>query len=124
MNQIRHRLKAIGRRSAAAFCAACFLFFLISSAPHRVHHFFEQVGAGGEQAGDHDHAPADQHKRRSNDSNCVFQISASRCHLGLAWQTSAEPPPLRIAALDFSGDLGRAGDFRPAVFHIRAPPLA
>src|SRR5688572_915747 len=37
------RLQSVGNRSkACVLLAVAFLFFVLSSAPHRVHHFFEQ----------------------------------------------------------------------------------
>jgi hypothetical protein len=124
MRIIRHRFRFIMTRGAPALWAASFLFFLIYSQPHRVHHFFEQFPAAHQQDNNHHHPSRDHHNRRTNDSNCVFQVSASRCHLGLAAQVSPEPPPIWISPIKFSGTTTQTTDFRPAVFHIRAPPLA
>lgn len=124
MKEIRYQFSFIRLRGAPVLWAASFLFFLIYSQPHRVHHFFEQFPAAHQPADDHHHAPTDHHNRRSNDSNCVFQVSASRCHLGLVSQVSPEPPPIWIGQIKFSRTISQTADFRPAVFHIRAPPLA
>jgi len=121
MKEIRHSSRSNITRGAPVLWAAAFLFFLIYSAPHQVHHLLEQFPAAHQQ-GD-DHPTTDHHNRRSNDSNCVFQVSASRCHLGLAAQLSPEPPPIWITPVEFSRTISEAADFRPAVFHIRAPPL-
>jgi hypothetical protein len=124
MKETRHRFKVVMMRGAPVLWVASFLFFLIYSQPHRVHHFFEQFPEAHQQADNHHHPATDHHNRRSNDANCVFQVSASRCHLNLAAQVSPEPPPLWISPVDSPRAISQTADFRPAVFHIRAPPLA
>ena len=86
MKPMALRPRPLITRSASALWAASFLFFLLYSAPHQVHHFFDQFPQAHQHDADHEHAPTDRNNRSAADSNCVFQVSASRCHLGLAWQ--------------------------------------
>jgi hypothetical protein len=124
MNESGHRANSRISKYAAALWAASFLFFLLYSAPHQVHHVFEQLPQAHHHDADRDHTTGNQHNRSSTDSNCVFQISASRCHLGFTSPiTSASLPVLLGLLTDFLPiDSGAAT--LTAAFHIRAPPLA
>jgi hypothetical protein len=108
----------------SALWAASFLFFLIYSAPHQVHHFFEQFPQAHHHDSDHEHPNNDRKHSPSTDTNCVFQISASRCHLGLAWQIAPALLPILVRPLPFFHTAPGGANLRPAAFHIRAPPLA
>jgi hypothetical protein len=123
MNRIDHRHSLVIHRSAAALWAASFLFFLLYSAPHQVHHFFEQLPKANYHGND-EHQNTDRDGRSSTEPNCVFQISASRCHLGLAWQVAPVLWSLLVSPLAFVQAVTNTTNFRPASFQIRAPPLA
>lgn len=124
MAHLIHRRGSTIRRLGSAFWAASFLFFLLYSAPHQVHHVFEQLSHAHHYDADHDRSTGNRDNRSSSDANCVFQVSASRCHLGLAWHVAPALLPVLIGALtDFHTTAGESTNFA-AVFHIRAPPLA
>jgi hypothetical protein len=120
MKSVPHPSRLFTTRSAAALWASCFLFFLIYSAPHRVHHFFEQFPQAHHPDGDHKHSGTS----KENDSNCAFQVSASRCHLGLAWQITPASLPVFIQALTVFHATDSGLNFLPTGFQIRAPPVA
>jgi hypothetical protein len=108
-------------RSAYSLGAATLLFFILYTAPHRVHHFFERIqSASHEDSGDH-HNSEQPNKSRA-ESDCVFQVSANRCALS----TTAPFQPLALTRLVqelfFSNDSQRPISFSTATFHIRAPP--
>ncbi|HEY7218469.1 MAG TPA: hypothetical protein VH985_08745 [Candidatus Binatia bacterium] len=108
----------------SAFEAAAFLFFLLYSAPHQVHHFFDQFP--NEHHHDTNHGPShgDRDNRSSTDTNCAFQASASRCHLGMAWQIAPASLLIWVQTLPIVHTADSGFHFLPAAFHIRAPPLA
>jgi hypothetical protein len=101
-----------------------FLFFLLYSAPHQVHHIFKQLPQAHRDNTGHDHSGNDRQDRSSTDSNCVFQISASRCHLGLAANIVPALLPILIRPLDGFRSADDGSSNLAAEFHIRAPPLA
>jgi hypothetical protein len=100
--------------------AAAFLFFVLYSAPHRVHHLFENLPSS--QNGHHETAPVatsseghehehDHHsgpdssdpRRSSTESDCIAQSVAQNSHLsfhqpleidyhGLETKAQADPP--------------------------------
>jgi hypothetical protein len=124
MKSIHQRPTAIRWRASAAFWAASFLFFLIYSAPHQVHHFFDQSSKADHHDADHEHQNTDRNSGSSSDSRCAFQISASRCHLGLAWQVAPALLPILVRPFIVFQAVDNDANFRLAAFHIRAPPLA
>jgi len=124
MKPVAHRPRPLITRSASALWAASFLFFLIYSAPHQVHHFFDQVPQAHRHDADHEHAPTDRNNRSATDSICVFQVTASRCHLGLAWQVIPSSLPILVRPVTFFPPADSGTHLRPAPFHIRAPPVA
>src|SRR5439155_25755937 len=68
-------------RLASLATSALFVFFLIYSTPHQVHHFFDQHKApDGGSTVDRD-LQCERHKPNSQDTNCVFQIVTKSCHL-------------------------------------------
>jgi hypothetical protein len=115
---------SIVSRGAAALWAASLLFFLAYSAPHQVHHFFDQFPQTHQHDSDHERPPAGHHDRPSTDSNCVFQAAASRCYVGLAWQVIPAWLPTLVRPFTVFQAIGNVANFRPDAFHIRAPPLA
>ena len=111
-------------RGLGALCTATFLFFLIYTAPHRVHHFFDQAGPlSHARAGEHSR-DADRPSPARDDTDCVFQASASRC----AASITAEPPTLpsvkRYLSFAVPVDHRFSHRFVAAPFQSRAPPLA
>jgi hypothetical protein len=124
MKSIRQRLTAIRWRASAALWAASCLFFLIYSTPHQVHHFFDQSSKADQQHDGHEHQNTDHNGRSSTESNCVFQVSASRCHLGLAWQVAPALLPILVRPFIVFQAVDNDANFRPAPLQIRAPPLA
>ena len=104
--------------------AASFLFFLFYSAPHRVHHFFDQVRpASHATSGDH-HDKTDQQNKAPNASDCVFQASANRCAFGLTAQTQPLGQTLLFQGIVDFRDITNQSQYLASVFHIRAPPKA
>ncbi|HEY7715150.1 MAG TPA: hypothetical protein VIE90_11615 [Candidatus Binatia bacterium] len=116
--------------------AAAFWFFLAVSAPHRVHHFFEQVPAASEypaaeiQSHDHvhgdDHNPADhdrrQRQRPLQQRDCVILFAAQNAHASVVQSfnftvrecaRTRDPEPIFATTVSFN----------PAPFSQRAPPL-
>jgi hypothetical protein len=74
MDIFSHRFRSLLTRSASAFWAASFLFFLLYSAPHRVHHFFEQFPqAAHHHDSDHEHPNNGGGHGSPNAPKCVFQ---------------------------------------------------
>lgn len=124
MNEPGHRTTSRISKFAASLWAASFLFFLLYSAPHQVHHVFEQSPQAHHHDGDHHHPTSNRHHRSSTDSHCVFQISASRCHLGLTANVVPSVLPILIGLLTDFHSTGGASTNLIATFHIRAPPLA
>jgi hypothetical protein len=117
-------------RYGGACCAlaALLLFFVLYSAPHRVHHAFEQGplapvahaqdAATSERRGhEHDHEPTP-----SQPTDCAAQLAAQNTHF-------ASPPLIEISL----STIGRmrsdrppslcAASFNPSPFSQRAPPL-
>jgi hypothetical protein len=123
MNSIGHR-PSKRKSCAAVLYAAAFLFFLVYTTPHRVHHLFEQVSPADQQHADDHHKHSGHQNKSANESDCVFQTSVNRCAFGLTPLFQ----PLTLAHLiqdvvDFP-DTNRPQQFLSAPFQIRAPPKA
>jgi hypothetical protein len=69
------------KRSAALGFASLFALFLVSAQPHRVHHFFEQLGPA------HDHGATDS--KRGGHSNRPDKTAPTQCFLQAASQHCA-----------------------------------
>lgn len=129
------RLRSVGTRGKAhLLLAVAFLFFVLYSAPHRVHHFFEQTplalanNVGGPDADNSAHEAGHSHggvpkAPRTNSADCAV--------LSLAQNAHAFTPPLlalslQVIACAHVGDLTvfSADSFNPSPFSQRAPPLA
>jgi hypothetical protein len=123
LNARAHRRSRI-IRSAYALCAASFLFFLIYTAPHRVHHIFDQFEAADRHGARDHHSKSERRDPSSSDSNCVFQVSANRCAVG----PTPLIQPLTLAQfvqrLLVFQEKTRPRQFLSAAFPIRAPPKA
>jgi len=127
------KLNSASMRGLYLSIVVAFSFFLASSAPHRVHHLFDQYPAadtataakhahdhsqGGEQP-DHHH-----HKRRNPQSTDCFVLTlAENVHASVVQSFSFTPVEL---AVTYQQDrvFGTAFAFNPAPFSQRAPPLA
>ena len=118
-----HKLSRLSR-GAYALLTASFLFFILYSAPHRVHHFFDQAQEVSQRdTGDH-HDNTDHQNKAPSDSDCVFQVSANRCAFGVTAQFQPLTLTKLVHDLMIFHDTTRAQQFLTAAFHIRAPPKA
>lgn len=123
MNALRNKTCSL-IRGLSALCAASFLFFLFYTAPHRVHHFFEQARPLSHASADDHHGNSDKPNQAPDAADCVFQASANRSADAL----SAEFQPLAtiwchqsvVVPLDHQ----YPHQFISAPFHSRAPPVA
>jgi hypothetical protein len=109
-------------RVASALWAATFLFFLLYTAPHRVHHFFEQAQTANHHHSDHDHPTSDRQDKSAADSNCPFQASVNRCDIGLGAQSEPPAPVLFVQGAIFSYATASHDRYLPVSLQIRAPP--
>ena len=108
-------------RSAHILCAVSLLFFIVYTAPHRVHHFFDQARAAShEDSGDH-HNTGQPNKSRA-ESDCVFQVSANRCAVNATAQVQPLPLARLVQDLFVFYDTNRPQQYHAATFQIRAPP--
>jgi hypothetical protein len=118
------------RGRARVAVAAAFLFFVLYSAPHRVHHFFEQgpvaAAQDNNQAWHRDPSAANghDHERESpqpKPTDCAAQLAAQNTHF-------AAPSPIAfpfreiIRAQSEIGVVTWAATFNPSPFSQRAPP--
>jgi hypothetical protein len=111
---------------------AAFGFFLAASAPHRVHHFFEQFPAAehsvaAEQTHDHtdttEHSHSDHHKRpTSKPADCFVLSVAQNAHASLV-QTFAFVAVEHAVTHQVDPAITEASSFNPSPFSQRAPPL-
>jgi hypothetical protein len=111
--------------------AAAFLFFLVGSAPHRVHHFFEQgtlapqsaVVTHSHDAGEddpgHPHAP----QAPGNAPDCAVQSLAQNAHAAAPSLGALPLEEFACARIEHLA-VARAASFNPSPFSQRAPPLA
>jgi hypothetical protein len=124
MNDNHYRSLSTIARSLSALYAASFLFFLLYSAPHRVHHFFDQVQPASHANSSHHHDENDRRDSAPNAADCVFQAAANRCADGLG----AEFEPLATVwhrrAVVVPLDHQYPHPFVSASFQSRAPPIA
>jgi len=109
-------------RGAYALCTVSFLFFLLYSSPHRVHHFFEQTQASSHEDG-HNHSNRDGQKTPPNEPTCVFQASVNRCAIGPTAQIELLALTHVIENISVSHENTDQHEFLAAAFQIRAPPI-
>ena len=132
-------LKVRGKTRLAL--AAAFLFFLLYSAPHRVHHLFEELGVlpkssddAGSPTAPHDHPiqnsahknTGHEHDHSSGGSakaDCVAQAVAQNFHLAPAQAIEVSYPKLESETQP-TDTLTWHYHFRPSPFSQRAPPPA
>lgn len=117
-----HRANSSIIKYAAALWAASFVFFLVYSAPHRVHHFFEQAPAASHNHAHDDHDQQKHDQKTPNSSDCVFQVSASRCAANLTEPVGMPAPieSLETFAAFIANSSPQSSVNTP--FQIRAPP--
>jgi hypothetical protein len=121
-----NRLKdknSLTARSAYALCAVSLLFFIVYTAPHRVHHFFDQVQSANHDRSD-EHHKREQPNKSGAETDCVFQLSANRCALSTTAPFQALALTRLVQDLFISHDSHRPISFSTAAFHIRAPPIS
>ena len=111
-------------RGAYALCATSFLFFLLYSAPHRVHHVFEQIEAANHRAAHGHHDESKPRNNSANESDCVFQAAANRCAIGPMAQIQPLTVIQFVQHLFVSKETPHLRQFLSAAFPIRAPPTA
>ena len=111
-------------RGLYSFWVASFLFFLFYSAPHRVHHFFDQVRPASHALSRDQHDETDRGDNVPNGSDCVFQAAANRCAFGLTGETLALAQTLLVQGIVVFHDTTNQSQYLASVFHIRAPPKA
>jgi hypothetical protein len=115
MSDVIRRI-SFSRQSLAAVNIFFLLYFLAASAPHRVHHFLEQVPSSQDTDHTHDHAPP-----APKQSDCAVQSAAQHSHL--ASTQLVEVPFLAFAlAHNQARGLVRASSFNPSPCSQRAPP--
>jgi hypothetical protein len=110
--------------------AFALLFFLIASAPHRVHHFFEQVPLAEESQiayrGTHDHGSGHDHNQKpapaSRENNCVV-LSAAQHSYAAAVELYGIKTPDSITHYRQEPKLEKASVFNFSPCSQRAPPL-
>jgi len=124
MKILAHRSQPLITRCVSALWAASFLIFLVYSAPHQVHHSFEQLPKAHHHNGDHEHPKHGTDRGSSAETKCVFQLSASRCHVGLAWQVASVSLWLLAGPLPLLDLIDSYSTHPSATVQIRAPPFA
>ena len=112
------------RRASYLAVGGLFLFFLVYSTPHRVHHLFDGYQSADHQNDGDRHSRPDRRQPINGDSTCIFQSVVSRCHayFTLLAQFSALP----VLTNEFTELHQSSGYHRffPNAFQIRAPPSA
>jgi hypothetical protein len=104
------------------------LFFILYSAPHRVHHAFEEgplapvprsqsAPASNHPGDEHDHEP-----KSSQQSDCAARLAAQNTHFASAPLTLVPLSAIACMRSD-PGPTQRATPFNPSPFSQRAPPL-
>jgi hypothetical protein len=110
-------------RFAYLATSAFFLFFLIYSTPHRVHHFFDEHKAQrGSTAEQYPEGP--NHTPKSTDTSCVFHLASKSCHISLTSAIHIASVPILIENLSSIFHTRIVSSFLPKAFQIRAPPEA
>jgi hypothetical protein len=116
MSDVTKRI-SFSRQSLAAANIFFLLYFLAVSAPHRVHHFLEQVPSTQDRDHTHDRAPP-----MSKQNDCVVQSVAQHAHL-------SSVQLLEMPFLEFWGASNHAraivetSFFDASPFSQRAPPI-
>ena len=135
------RIASLERRGKTRLAlAAAFLFFVLYSAPHRVHHLFEEIGVSPKSSDEaarstphshpgqksepdnasHEH---DQSSRDSAKADCVPQAVAQNFHVAPAQSIKVDYLELESKAQP-AVTLSWHYHFSPSPFSQRAPPRA
>jgi hypothetical protein len=122
------------KRHLSLAVAAVFAFFLAASAPHRVHHFFEQFPAPAEQraahAHTHEHADGSQHSHRDHhdsqpkqQNDCVVLTVAQNAYASLVHAFDFTVIASAVERCSESAVI-TVSSFNLSPFSQRAPPQA
>jgi hypothetical protein len=109
--------------------AILFVIFLVASAPHRVHHLFEEASASSEHGHSHHAAPSSDSghephpQSRSQQADCALQSLAQNAHLFGVQLLAISFTEFTIEP-QLAGPAARLSSFNPAPFSQRAPPDA
>ena len=128
----REQISAKGR-SLYLGAAVVILFFSILSAPHRVHHFFQQFPASADHHAvhvqNHEHADGGRHGHDSQrdrppgqQSDCVVLSVAQKALVSVV-QSFSIAVVERIVIRDHDQPIIAASSFNSSPFAQRAPPL-
>ena len=120
------------RSGCALGVVSLFVIFLAASAPHRVHHFFENLplhihsNSHNDHSGDNDHSRSpgnDQESPQPQQSNCAVQSVAQNSHVSAVQLIEI---PFSEIALAHKPDPGifTSSFFDASPFSQRAPPAA
>lgn len=111
-------------RAAYLLCSAAFLFFILYSAPHQVHHFFDHYQQPSRAYSGDQHTNDNHRTPFANESNCVFQAAAQTCQLGFTAlvQFVLTPPLINHLADPIESAIRQR--FLPYAYQVRAPPEA
>jgi hypothetical protein len=120
-NAFHNGSKLLGR-SLSGLCVAAFVFLLVYTAPHRVHHFFDRAQTAKHHHSDHEHETSDRQDKSAADSNCVFQTAANRCAYGLSVQGEPATLALFVQSPIVFQQTTSPEQFLAGSFQIRAPP--
>jgi hypothetical protein len=123
MNALRNKSYSLNR-GLGALCAGSFLFFLCYTAPHRVHHFFDQARPLSHASADDHHSNSDKPNQAPDAADCVFQASANRCADGLIATVQPLATIWRHQPFVVLFDHQYPHQFISATFQSRAPPIA
>ena len=113
---------AIGTHTLRLLCAASLLFFLFYTAPHRVHHSFEQLASGTHRHADTPKRDPDQPNQSPVASDCVFQTAAGRCTFGGSAALPSLASAFSLQERIFFATASRPHRLLDKSFEIRAPP--
>jgi hypothetical protein len=118
--QMKPRQKPPFIRGLCLFTAFFVFVFLVESAPHRVHHFFEEFPDPQPEG----HADHHQNPSRSTPDNppCIAQSVAQSCHLNLIASVSLPRVQTTVEAVVLSREAWIPNP-TPSPFSKRAPPL-
>jgi hypothetical protein len=113
-------------RSASLGTAALFLFFLIHSPPHRVHHFFDDYTARSDTPSDqHSHDPqGTPNPSRLPETTCVVQMVVKDCHINLTAAITGTALSIFLKEFSAPPNLSISAHVFAEAFQIRAPPKA
>jgi len=111
-------------RAAYFLYTGAFLFTLVYSAPHRVHHLYDSYQQAQHGSDADPHRSPKPHNPVANNSHCVFQAAANSCQLLLAALVQYFSPSVILADLTVPVDSATRQGLLPRPFQIRAPPQA